>query len=78
MNLPSQEKAHKTIPVGCFFDDESGTRLGFMQLTSYGLIEDCYKYITTYNKLPGFMFLNIEHTRHIAHYLLCDIISSQW
>jgi hypothetical protein len=41
MNLPSQEKAHKTIQVGCFFDDESGTRLGFMQLTSYGLIEDC-------------------------------------
>jgi hypothetical protein len=41
MNLSSQEKAHKTIKVGCFFDDESGTRLGFMQLTSYGLIEDC-------------------------------------
>ncbi len=57
LNLLAKKKAHKTIQVGCFFDDESGTRVGCMQLTSYGLIEDCYKYINIYNKLPGFMFL---------------------
>jgi hypothetical protein len=31
LNLLAQKKAHKTIQVGRFFDDESGTRVGCMQ-----------------------------------------------